>query len=79
MVMRPIFLFFAALAAFGVIVAAAVQEFFLAGSLAGTALIFAFFAEVLQHLETIEELLTKQAEKLEGRKPETPKEEENAK
>lgn len=77
--MMPIFLFFTALAAFGVIVAAAVQEFFLAGSLAGTALIFAFFAEVLQHLETIETLLTKQAEKLEGRKPETPKEEENVK
>ena len=77
--MVAIFLFFTALAVFGVVVAAAVQEFFLAGSLAGTALVFAFFAEVLQHLETIEELLTKQAEKLEGRKPETPKEEESVK
>lgn len=79
MIMGPIFLFVAYLAAIGVIVSLAFKEFFLAGSFVGTAFLFAFFGEVLKHLASIEELLTKQAEKLEGRKPETPKEEENVK
>ncbi len=77
--MGPIFLFFAALSAFGVVVSALVEEFFLTGSFAGSALLFAFFYEVLKYLDSIETLLTKQAEKLEGRRPETPKEEENVK
>lgn len=79
MIFGPIFLFFAYLFAIGVIVSLAFKEFFLAGSFAGSAFLFVFFGEVLKYLRSIEELLTKQAEKLEGRKPETPKEEENVK